>query len=392
MSSSPAAIHSDPAESTPPEGAFAAFEDGYFQRHLGLALDRLLAPLDGLLPAGPPVRGTMMFRRVEQARRSDDPNLPQGAWVAELRRADWPRVASLCAQILAETAKDLQLASWLLEAEIHQRGIAAIAPGIALMHGLCERWWSGLHPQGEDGDLEPRANVVRWVGEKLLPAVSLAPLAAHGERVASWTDWELAHRHERIRAAKGEIPEEASDAPSLDDLHALLAAVPVDALRARYGELALAREAIAAFEASLRQRFESEPPTLGRLDALLARAQGPLHGELARRGVPLSDEVAAAPADEAADFAGSDAGEPAPDELTVSDRDRAYRMLGEIADFLARIEPHSPVPYLLRRAVVWGGLNTAELYHELFVKGNAHLSLFDLLGVAVEDDSATSTD
>jgi type VI secretion system protein ImpA len=43
------------------------------------------------------------------------------------------------------------------------------------------------------------------------------------------------------------------------------------------------------------------------------------------------------------------------------------------------------VPYLLRRAVAWGGLNTAELYRELFVKGNAHLSLFELLGVAVED-------
>jgi type VI secretion system ImpA family protein len=354
-----------------------------------VSLERLLAPLDGPLPAGLPIRGSMMFRMVEQARRSDDPSLPMGAWVAEPKRANWPKVSSLAAGLLADTAKDLQLASWLLEAEIHQRGYAAIAPCIALMQGLCERWWGGLHPLGEDGDLESRANVVRWVDEKLLPTVSLAPLAAHGERSASWTHWELAHHYERIRAAKGELPEEAGSAPGLDDLHALLAVVPADALRSRFGELAAARAAIACFEESLGQRFTSEPPALARLDALLARAQAPLHGELARRGEPLSGR-SVQPNDSLEDgSAEADVGEAqAQAQATgapVTDRDHAYHMLGQIADFLAGIEPHSPVPYLLRRAVVWGGLNTAELYRELFVRGNAHLDLFELLGVAIED-------
>jgi type VI secretion system ImpA family protein len=383
MLSSPAIANTPPGEAAPQESAFAAYEGGYFQRQLGISLERLLAPLDGPLPAGPPVRGSMMFRMVEQARRSDDPSLPMGAWVAEPRRANWPKVSSLAAGLLADTAKDLQLAAWLLEAEIHQRGYAAIAPGIALMHGLCERWWSGLHPQGEDGDFESRANVVRWVDEKLLPTVSLAPLAAHGERSASWTHWELAHHYERIRAAKGELPEEAANAPGLDDLHALLAAMPADALRSRHGELALARAAIAGFEESLGRRFASEPPTLGRLDTLLARAQAPLHGELARRGEPLPGAAARSSDRAEADRTETDETEAAVVEVT--DRDRAYRMLQEIADFLACIEPHSPVPYLLRRAVAWGGLNTAELYRELFVKGNAQLDLFDLLGVAAEN-------
>lgn len=390
MLSSPAIAKPIRDQDAPQEGTFAALEDGYFQRHLGVSMERLLAPLDGPLPAGPPVRGSMMFRMVEQARRGDDPSLPMGAWVAEPRRANWPKVSSLAAGLLADTAKDLQLASWLLEAEIHQRGHAAIAPGIALMHGLCERWWTGLHPQGEDGDFESRANVVRWVDEKLLPTVSLAPLAAHGERVVSWTHWELAHRYERIRAAKGELPDEAADAPGLDDLHALLAAMPADALRSRHGELAAARAAIAGFEESLGRRFPDETPTLGRLDALLARAQAPLHGELARRGESLQP-TASLPADDAgADDAGAEEAEAV--GAPVTDRDRAYRMLEDIADFLADIEPHSPVPYLLRRAVAWGGLNTAELYRELFVRGNAQLDLFELLGVAPQSHPEPAAD
>jgi type VI secretion system ImpA family protein len=334
----------------------------------------------------------MLFRMIEQARRSDDPSLPMGAWVTEPKRANWPKVSSLIAGALADTAKDLLLASWLLEAEIHQRGFAAIAPGIALMHGLCERWWVGLHPEGEGADHESRANIVRWVDEKLLPAVSLVPLAEQGERSASWSHWELAHHYERIRAAKGELPEEARNSPGLDELHALLAMAPVDALRARHGELAAARAAIAAFERALRRRFASEAPALGRLDALLARAQVPLHGELMRRGQPLQAVTAVPDAADAPsvipqpDAAQSDIADGAP----LTERERAYRMLEEIAGYLAHIEPHSPVPYLLRRAVAWGALNTAELYRELFVVGNAQISLFELLGLGAAAQSGAT--
>jgi len=46
-------------------------------------------------------------------------------------------------------------------------------------------------------------------------------------------------------------------------------------------------------------------------------------------------------------------------------RDDAYRQLIEIADFLGKLEPHSPVPYLLRRAVSWGSMSLEELLPEL---------------------------
>ena len=35
-------------------------------------------------------------------------------------------------------------------------------------------------------------------------------------------------------------------------------------------------------------------------------------------------------------------------------REEAYRQLLLIAEYLARTEPHSPVPYLIRRGVEWG--------------------------------------
>jgi type VI secretion system protein ImpA len=49
----------------------------------------------------------------------------------------------------------------------------------------------------------------------------------------------------------------------------------------------------------------------------------------------------------------------------LTNRAQAYRQLSRIADYLAAIEPHSPTPYLLRKAVAWGGMSLADLMQEV---------------------------
>ena len=46
-------------------------------------------------------------------------------------------------------------------------------------------------------------------------------------------------------------------------------------------------------------------------------------------------------------------------------RDDAYRQLASIAEYLARYEPHSPVPYLIQRALEWGRKPLPVLLREL---------------------------
>jgi type VI secretion system protein ImpA len=38
------------------------------------------------------------------------------------------------------------------------------------------------------------------------------------------------------------------------------------------------------------------------------------------------------------------------------------------------------VPYLLRRAVEWGGMDAAALHRELYAKNNGQISVADLFG------------
>jgi len=379
------------------QGHFAKTIDdnGYFKRYFDTSLEVLLAPLDGEHPTGLPVRGTMIYRMVEQARRSDDVTLPMGSWAVDLKRANWPKVSTMIVTVLSGTAKDLQLASWLLEAEIHQRGFAAIAPCITLLHGLCDQWWSALHPQPDHGDYDARINIVQWVNEKLLATLSLIPLVSEGEHRASWSQWELAYYNERLIAVHGTLPEEARDAATLEDLHALLVVIKLDILRGRYAELTDARAAIADFEENLRIHLGYEAPSLGKLDDFLVHVQAPIRGEIARRGEPLEYlSAATTPDDSMSDVAaaahdGADDryAQTEHDDEAFTDRERAYRALADVADFLLQIEPHSPVPYLIRRAIEWGSLNAAELYCEVFQKSGGRIDIADLFGIGGQHES-----
>jgi type VI secretion system ImpA family protein len=364
-------------DATPAERAAAAVCDdgGYFERRLSLSLAQMLAPLDGPRPAGAPARGSMTFRMIQQLRQSDDPTLPMGAWATEPRRANWPKVSQLAAGMLDTVGKDLQLGAWLLEAELQQSGYVALAPGFTLLRGLCDEWWESLHPCDDGEGFDARCNIVRWINEKLLNTIALLPLLEDDNHTASWSHWELAHYHERMRAVNGDLPEEAQEAASLDDLHGLLAQVNATALHERHAALGDGRAAIAAFEQTLRERLGAQTPSLSKLDDLLARIEALLRGELTRRG-PMA-VLPAASGDDADEETERD-DEPTSVTGMLGERERAYQMLAEIGEFLMQVEPHSPVPYLIRRAVSWGGLSAAELYREVFQKGGGRVEVFEL--------------
>ena len=59
----------------------------------------------------------------------------------------------------------------------------------------------------------------------------------------------------------------------------------------------------------------------------------------------------------------SDSGKQRPAFLSIRNRAEAYRMLTEAADYLLIHEPHSPTPYLVKRAVAWGHMSLTELLH-----------------------------
>jgi type VI secretion system ImpA family protein len=348
--------------------------EAYFREALGIERETLLAPIPGDAPEGAPAASDEDgYRRIRHAREEEDASLPLGAWERELKRADWDAAAALSARALSVHGKDLQLAAWLLEASIARSGFRAVGPCLDLIAVLFERYRERLHPH----DLEHRFNLLTWIGQKLLPALRRVTMTATGgDREFGWNDWEQAQRNEQLRAALGRQRESEIEGASLEQVGAALASTPQGRIAFLLTAIADALQAIDRLERTLDAQLGDDAPGLTPMRDLLERIEVVLQAETRRRGlsVPTTEEAPSRNGDRV------DEEEPAMIGGGVDRRD-VYAALSEIAQVLERIEPHSPVPYLIRRAVAWGGLNTAQLYSEVFVRCGGQINIFELLGL-----------
>ena len=356
----------------------------HFQQGLALSLEELLEPIDASQPAGYCAKAGGVYQAIQNARREEDPRLPQGPWQHELKRADWKAVAGCAADALRRRSKDLQLAAWLLESQLHRHGLAGLAPGLVLIDELLRRFGDQLHPQDPDGGTVHRANVLRWINRKLLPVLKQVPLTAGGgEREYGWADREVAWRHEQLKAAGQAEPGDVA----LQDVTAALARTASSHLLAQREHLVQAQAAAGALARTVDECFGDERPSLSALLALVEQMKASLEGELHRRGdLP----VAAAPALEVPLAAAAAAPQPGPVAGGPPDREQAYALLEQTARSLLRTDPHSPAPYLVLRAVQWGRLATSELYEEVFIRMGGQLNIFELLGLKVPQEHAAT--
>lgn len=366
-----------------------------------LAWRRLLEPVPGARATGAAMRHAGDYQRIEEARRQDDPALPQGVWQHDLKRADWALVANACAETLEQRSKDLQVAAWLLEARLHQDGLTALADALALLHGLCERYWPDLYPEIEaDGDISARLAPFEWLNDKLPPLLYEVPITCSSDeaRPRSWTDYGNAQRLERLRLhdAKQAERAEARGAVGLAVVQAAIDATPDEFYRRLAGMLDDADRALAGLQAELDRRCGSAGVGLANVRTAIVALRGFARTVLKERGAPQMPEPSAS------DLVTEDDGEQldAPEEqalpaepmfatasgLSIRSREEAYRLLAEIAHYLHRTEPHSPTPYLIQRAVGWGTLPLHALLMELS-RGRQDLSLlFELLGLDQPDE------
>lgn len=348
--------------------------DRYFQATVGQTLEALLAPVSAAVPEGLPAAEDESYRRIRHEREEEDASLPLGAWERELKRANWVAASELSAAAMATRSKDLQLAAWLFEALIARSGFQALAPCLGLIDALFLQYGAKLHPQNN----EHRINLLVWIGQKLLPPLRRVAITATGTgHDYAWNDWEQAQRNEQLRASLGKKREAEIEGATLSDVGAALACTSNERIVFLQNCLNDGLTALQTLESTLDAQLGEDAPGLSAMRNLLERIEVVLVAEARRRGMTTST-----PSEGAASEALSSGHARAEDAVVGSlDRREVYAALADIAHALETIEPHSPVPYLIRRAVAWGGLNTAQLYSEVFVRCGGQINIFELLGL-----------
>lgn len=361
-------------------------------------IDAYLASLPDGEGVGVSLRNEPVFQKIRDARRQDDPSLPMREWERPLVKADWKTVASLCGDALRTRSKDFQLAAWLCEAWTYERGIAGFVDGMRLLHALAERFWTHAYPQLEEGDPDARVAPFVWINQTLAMVlklqIRLLTLSVEPGSI-NLDDWVRVAGRAPERDDPAELTREFLDGEVAKGSNV------ADLLRLE-AQVGAALDATATLERGLDMRLGNDAPSFSRvMEALmdLQRAARSLRGE---RQLPVISEapVAQAASETFSDATAyvsnhasaetvADAGErvspePLPGVMTpfrIADRDHAYRLLDEIAQYLARAEPHSPTPYLLRRAVAWGGMPLPELMREVVSQEGDLNRYFAMLGV-----------
>jgi type VI secretion system protein ImpA len=352
-------------------------------------LDRLLAPISDEAPSGVWLRFEPVYDEIKRLREEDDPTLPQGIWQRELKRADWPGVAALCSEALESQTKDLQIAAWLTEAWIHLHGFPGLESGLRLLAGLCRGFWDDLYPvideDAEDG-AEARLAPIEWAADRLQVPVRQVAITVPGDGGVpyDWMDWEAGAYLSNLARQDAEAAANAEAQGMVPQSRFLtsLAMTPASRLKALDGEIAAAFAALGELQEELDGRCGGTAPSLAGLGGTLSAIQAFVSRVLEERGEKKAAEVYApgewiSPEPPAVD------GETGRTGGTggILSRADAYQRLGEAADYLLRSEPHSPVPYLVRRAIAWGNMSLAELLQELLQKNADLPTIYALLGM-----------
>lgn len=373
---------------------------------------QLLAPLPGPDPCGISVRTESLFTDIRLAREEDDPALPMRQWERPLKKADWQFIESSCRQALSARSKDLQLAAWLTEAWTRQgRGFAGLARGLLLLRELVARFWEGLYPRidpsQEESGCEARIAPLDWLDESMAHTlrvhIGLLPLADHKLASVSLADWErLIHRELAATSGNARPGDQAQGGVlSRDVVIANVAHHQPEVVAVRLEQVRESRTHLAGLSDLLRGHLGSEAPTLRKLDAVLQSLERVLSqvqlslpvptgaaqevnlSSLEEDTMPGSDQVPALASDDPQKPDAPDTPQP-PAVVSAggwTNRDDAYRTLEALAIYLSNIEPHSPTPYLIRRAVNWGRLPLPELMTEIMQEEGDLNRLVQLLGL-----------
>jgi type VI secretion system protein VasJ len=127
---------------------------------------------------------------------------------------------------------------------------------------------------------------------------------------------------------------------------------------------------LAAF---INPKLEAPNPKLAAFSrALAAKGAGtaPAAGAAAQSGGAVETQTSSAP--------GAPAG-------AITNRKLAFERLREVAEFLRRTEPHSPVAYLVQRAIKWGDMPLETVLAELVKNNDVRRQVYETLGLKQEE-------
>jgi len=334
--------------------------------------DDLLSPIAGANPSGADLQYDPVYEKIKEARREES-QPPPGMTEKDRKVADYLQVIKLTTDLLTNKTKDLQLAAWLSEALLNQKGFAGLKDGLALCCRLIETFWDTVYPELENGDAEPRGAPIGFIGTKLDLPVKFVPLVEKlryglfDYQQSRDLGYEEQVKGEEAKKRRAQLVKEGRLTPEAFDK--AFEETPKKFYAQNEKDLDACLENLTALKKLCDEKFGKEGPAFGPLQSALETARHTVHGFLQKKREKEPDPVEPAPAPDAGAGSEASAGEPAAVRSGVlisvegssepPERVDAIRKIAEAAALLRQREPQSPASYLMLRGLRWGELRAA---------------------------------
>ena len=333
-----------------------------------LNIDELVLPISDASPSGEPLADAVRLQLDELRKEADDFDASRAG-----RQADWPKIIRLATDTLAGKSKDLLLAVRLVEAVTKKHGSAGLRDSLQLLGRLVTDCWDYLHPiPGPGEDAEVRVGPFNWLndsmrGAKFPQAIRSIPLLKAGSKTFAYVDWITPER-------KG-------------DLEEVIGKIDIPSLRNAFADATAAWSALETLSRALDDKLGNDiapnflsPENTSSIGTAIEQCLQLIREVAHRRGVELEPSSNGAAEPEAGEAVPSPSGPSGPTGQGNS-REELYRQIEVIATTLKRIEPHSPIPFMLERCVRLGGLPFPSLMRAIIRESGTLDELDRIMGI-----------
>jgi len=357
-------------------------------------LNSLTEPLNGENAVGSDLRldpsPTSFYSRLRDARKSARAAERSTLFDGNNGAADehWRTVLELAPAILKDESKDLEVASWYTEALVRKAGFQGLRDGFILIRQLIENFWDDLYPLPDEDGIATRVAALTGLNGEGAEGVLIVPMRSVPITEASdpgpYSYWQYKQALDTQRTTDDEVRGEliAKNGFGLDDIQR---AVELSS-QAFYIDLRDdVRDSLDEYK-RISQSLDDlcgihdSPPTSNITNTLSDVLGAITH--LARLKLPQDNEEESIEVTEN----GSAAAVHTVNHGPVKSRDDAFRQLNQISQFFRQTEPHSPISYVLEKAVKWGNMSLGELIHELIPDSSSRDTYSSLTGVKTNEE------
>ncbi len=318
-----------------------------------LDLDQLIAPIPGENPAGTPL-DISIRQELDQAREDFEVHPIEGDIP---KNPEFDKIVDISLENLCTQSKDLRLAVYLTEGLTKENGFPGLRDGLKLLGLMISQCWDRMHPALDPEDPEsPEAR-----GDLLLNLLNdnqrglLFPYTVRSAPLVL-VDGTPRSYQEKTEADDGKGELTTTDFEKAQPLNNDIAEDVDQAL-----------EELGNLHKALDEKLENAAPRLLELEKAIQDCKRFL-------AYIQPEEEEAEEEDE--EESNGEAGTTPAKEKTGKSRADLYKQLAQIANALEKIEPHSPIPDMLRRAVRLGKMPFKDLIREI-VRDESLLSEVD---------------